>query len=324
MSRALDKGVLEALRRDNPELAYNDISRLFDSPRDDGLLLEIEFLGEGYPVAPGATFLVEGNAVGIPKIRLFQAFSLAYRRFKGDDPQASRPQEDKQSLVEVLRPTAVLLLVDPEHLTAANSRKREILGEISQGGNVNACLQREKWALDSLLTSWLHRHTKSPVLWNHRRWLLSQFQKYGLPVDVPGEIRAVVLISGVRHPKNYYAWDHARWLVRTFLGSKPDQEVAVLLRVIADVKGWCLAHRDDISGWTFLHFLLRRGGAELEGERAGVFRSVLQGAESPEDLLMLEEIGGRMFDGVRSGGSDTSNAELAMRRFRILREAQAS
>ncbi|KAL2105943.1 hypothetical protein VUR80DRAFT_7515 [Thermomyces stellatus] len=337
MSRALDKDVLNFLSQGDPGKAYDDISCLFDSPRDDGLL-EIEILGKSQPLVPDVSFLADGNAVGIPKIRLFQAFSVAYKRFQQSvlrpDPRAS----DYDSNI-LLRPTAVLLLADPEHLTAANTRKRAILRNVKDSRDIKGTLGREKWFVDSLLTSRLHRHTKSPILWSHRRWLLTQFQKYKLQLDIPTEIRTIILTSGERHPKNYYAWEHARWLLRTFV-DRQAEETTILQEIAADVRDWCLKHHSDISGWAYLHFVLRRGGVELAGERSGAFRGILQMAESfkwknesvwwfihamvatnllpPEDVSLLEEIGGRMF-GLGPGGTDS---DRPAKWFRIFRESQ--
>src|SRR5690606_9823160 len=131
-------------------------SRLFEAPRADGLVLEIEILGKTHPLTPDVSFLIDENAVGIPKIRLFQAFSVAYTRFKKLVTQVL-PQEDGRVSAEVFRLTAVLLLVDAEHLTAANARKRAILQDFRRGGDIGERLRREKWFVDSLLTSRLHR-----------------------------------------------------------------------------------------------------------------------------------------------------------------------
>lgn len=340
MSRALDKDTLDFLSRSNPGKVYDDISGLLDSPPDNAALLEIEILGKSHPLVPDLSFLADENAVGIPKIRLFQAFSVAYKRFQQGVIRPGQQGRDDSS-VGILGATAVLLLADPEHLTAANTRKRVILLAIKDGRDIRGSLEREKWFVDSLLTSRLHRHTKSPILWSHRRWLLTQFHKHGLNVDAPLEIRTIILISGERHPKNYYAWDHARWLVRTFVDGQAD-EMARLQEMVADVKDWCLKHHNDISGWTFLHFVLRKGGAELASGRSGAFRGILHMAESfkwqnesvwwfihamaatnmltPEDVSLLEEVGGRMF-GTAAGGPDGDG--LANKWFRGFRGAQA-
>src|SRR5690606_32717358 len=114
-------------------------------------------------------------------------------------------------------------LTDAEHLTAANTRKRAILRDAKDSSDIKSTLGREKWFVDSLVTSRLHRHTKSPILWSHRRWLLTQFQKQGLQVYVPTEIRTIIFTSGERHPNNYYAWDHARWLLTTFVDGHAEE-----------------------------------------------------------------------------------------------------
>lgn len=341
MSRALDKDVLKLLSHSDSVKVYDDIASLFDPVQDHDRLLEIEVLGKAHPLTPQVSYLKDENAVGIPKTRLFQAFSVAYERFKKHVIHVD-VQRLSHDWTELLRITAVLLLADPEHLTAANTRKRVIRQAIQNESDTTAALMREKWFADSLLTSRLHRHTKSPVLWSHRRWLLSQFQKHGVQVDVSFEIRNVVLVSGERHPRNYYAWDHARWLLRIFVDAQAD-ETARLQEMIADVKVWCLRHHDDISGWTFLHFLLCRGGAELGAERSSAFRGILQMAESfrwqnesvwwfmhamaatslltPEDVSLLEEIGGRMFGNSESEGFDSGG--LSRKWFRSFRGTQA-
>lgn len=339
MSRALDKGVLDFLRQSDSKKVYEDISRLFDSLSDNGVPLEVEILGKAHPLVPDVSFLIDENAVGIPKIRLFQAFSVAYKRLQQGVIRPG-PQGREDSSIGILGATAVLLLADPEHLTAANTRKRVLLRDAKDGGDIKGSLEREMWFVNSLLTSRLHRHTKSPVLWSHRRWLLTQFHKQGLHLDVPLEIRTVILISGERHPRNYYAWDHARWLARMFVDGQAD-EMATLREMVADVKDWCLKHHTDISGWTFLHFILHKGGDELNADRSEVFRGILHMAESfkwqnesvwwfshamaatnlltPEDVSLLEEMGERMF-GRGAGGSDGDG--LAKKWFRSFRGTQ--
>lgn len=335
MSRALDQDVLSFLSQSDPRSVYDDISGLLCSPPHNGVVLEIEILGKAHPLNPDLSFLLDENAVGIPKARLFQAFSVAYKRLQ-QGVIHSGPQGRLDNSAELLRATAVLLLTDPEHLTAANTRKRIILRDAKDNKDVKCTLDREKWFVDSLLTSRLHRHTKSPILWSHRRWLLTQFQKHGLHVNVPSEIRTVISVSGERHPKNYYAWDHARWLVRTFLDGQAD-ELARLQEMVADVKDWCLKHHNDISGWTFLHFVLRCGGAGLASDRSEVFRGILHMAESfkwqnqsvwwfihamaamntltPEDVSLFKEVGERVFGPGACGVDGDNLANKWFRRF---------
>ena len=336
MSRALDKDVLESLRKGDPRRVFNEISRIFDSPEEDGALLEIEFLGKAHPLPPETFFLRDGKDVGIPKLRLFQAFAAAYRSLKENLTGCS----EHQALIteELRKATVVLLLADPEHLTAANYRKRAILQDLGDGEDAASCLRREKYFLDSILTSRLHRHTKSPTLWSHRRWLLDQFKRHGIEIDACADLRQVVFVSGERHPRNYYAWSHARWLLTTFVTREAAE--ASLHDMITDVQGWCLKHHDDISGWSFLHFLLssRRGTKTSQQDTASaVFGSVIRMAESfrwrnesvwwflhalaaddddllrQADLSLLEDVGGRMFS---CFGSGEDEARLACKWFK--------
>ncbi len=246
----MDENTLAALKDSDPEVAYKAISRALTRPVGEGLL-DIEILGRSHPVEPGTHVLQDGNAIAVPKASLVQAFVVARNRLGA--------QQQQQQTEEVLAATAVMLLMDPEHLTAANTRKRLILGSL---GQVDALVAREKRLVDSLLTSHLHRHTKSPTLWSHRRWLLelalsssSSSSSSGVPVDVPGDLERVVMVAGERHPRNYYAWCHARWLVTTAACEAAQAGV-----ILAAAKAWCCRHHTDISGWAFLSFLLHDGG----------------------------------------------------------------
>lgn len=73
---------------------------------------------------------------------------------------------------------------------------------------------------------------------------------------------AVISKSGERHPKNYYAWQYGRRLfeaadIYNSLSAKSDFQE--LLRVsIKTVHGWCLRNPSDISGWSYILYLLRR------------------------------------------------------------------
>ena len=240
MSRVLEKDVAASLTAGNPIDAYNDIAQLFTTI-PTGRLLELEILGKSHPFPDGCSVLRDGCEAAVSKTGLVQAFIVA-RQVLTDHIDAS---DD-----ELLVGTAVILLMDPEHLTAANTRKRVLQGKLASGDrDVATVLGREKQFLDSLLTSRLHRHTKSPTLWGHLQWLLRISYSQGLHPNVLGDITSVVMVAGERHPRNYYAWGHARFLVQT--ASKiPGEEL------LSAVKFFCFQHHTDTSGWSFLVFLL--------------------------------------------------------------------
>ncbi|KAH7040476.1 uncharacterized protein B0I36DRAFT_310766 [Microdochium trichocladiopsis] len=292
MSRSLDPAVLESLRAQDPRPAYKDISSLFAQGLDttsqgQAQLLEIEFLGTSHPLEQGVSYLRDGHAVAIPKLRLAQAFMVA-RQILHEDLMSRHA--GLTILEKVLPATAVLLLMDPEHITAANTRKRALRCKLSSLEKDDAkarldAVNHEKHFVDSLLTSRLHRHTKSPTLWNHRRWLLELGKSEGRSLDLEDELKRVIMVSGERHPRNYYAWNHARWLLTEHVTTKSPAVGDVranMVHLCHIVKDWCLKHHGDISGWSFLGFILNQIHDEDEQTTARniVARDVLKITES--------------------------------------------
>lgn len=251
MSRALDKGVKEALKHGNHEEIFNAIAGVLSSRRNE--LLEIEFLGMSHLLEDGIYFLRDGPAIAIPKLRLVQAFIFAQSILKKNNGA----HQTKRKLL--LDATAVMLVMDPEHLTAANTRKR-LLVETHTEDNV----ENEKYFIDSLLTSRLHRHTKSPTLWNHREWLLRWSTENNITNDADRDFTKVILVAAERHPRNYYAWSHARFLRKSKLIDDPSKDTRRDIKWIQYTKKWCFSHHDDISGWTFLTVLLKDNTAEKQ------------------------------------------------------------
>jgi protein prenyltransferase alpha subunit repeat containing protein 1 len=246
MSRALDRHVIAALKAADGGAAYKDIANALTSPASTGLL-DIEFLGQSHPTEAGTHLLRDGDCIAIPKFSLVQAFFVARKVFQ--KYQQTRNGQG-ESLLEA---TAVMLLMDPEHLTAANSRKRLLEGGHEYSDHLEA-LTREKHFVDSLLTSRLHRHTKSPTLWGHRQWLLRLMSSLGVSLDVYDDLTKVVMVSAERHPRNYYAWCHARWL--TTLAQEGPEGGTLRTSLLEVTKAWCYRHHTDISGWSFFQALL--------------------------------------------------------------------
>lgn len=163
-----------------------------------------------------------------------------------------------------------MLLFDPEHITAANFRKRRIL---ALGGDTlehQNALHTELCFLDSILRSPLHRQTKSPTLWHHRAWLLSLVAPLEMKSASGKRIASIIFAgldsickSGERHPKNYYCWQYARRLVLALArvaaeSSAPFPFDWVVSAFSDKVCTWCFRHPSDISGWSFLLFLIAR------------------------------------------------------------------
>lgn len=272
MSRALDSDVRASISQEQSLKAYDAISKalLGAEQLEDGQLLEIEFLGKSHALPPGAFCLQDGNALALSKLGLVHAFFAARISFQRHG-SLQDTAEDPDALFAV---SNVILLMDPEHLTAANARKRLVKSASPSSDRVLELVRRDKVYIDSLLTSRLHRHTKSPTLWNHRRWLVETARQHGEAADVVQDIKNVVMIAGERHPKNYYAWWHARWLTELLPEDKRDK---VLVELVGATKAWCLRHGGDISGWTFLSFVLMQVDEEL---RSSIFFTELGNAAS--------------------------------------------
>ncbi|KAI1260792.1 hypothetical protein F5Y18DRAFT_246910 [Xylariaceae sp. FL1019] len=265
MSRSIDKNLVAQLKAEDPRPAYSSLSKLLTNLPESGLL-EFEFLGYSHQLEPGIFYLQDENAVAIPKLRLLQAFFVARGVLLKHLENGNVPLSD------VIAATAIILLMDPEHLTAANTRKRALL---SDGSPTVTTLMQEKQFLDTYLTARLHRHTKSPTLWSHRRWLFSESQKVGLHWNIRQDIKEVIMIAAERHPRNYVAWQHARLLVNA------DRSTAVY--VAADMKDFCLRNHSDISGWTFLSYCISQiNSHEI---RQKVYSSVLTDVLSLTDLF---------------------------------------
>lgn len=244
MSRAVDTKTNPFSSDETLQTIYNDIVNALNTPTTS--LLEIEFLGKSHPLPAGINILLDGNSIAVPKAKLVQAFIVARKIFT----ISSKDTEGKED--DIRDSTAVILLMDPEHLTAANARKR--LLQVSRGNSMEmlaVAIKTELRFLDGYLTSRLHRHTKSPTLWAHRRWVLELAGTVRMEPQILNDLESIVFVAAERHPRNYYAWLHMRWLMQSY---PPDQQIIV--NITALVKNWCLRHPNDTSSFSFLYFCL--------------------------------------------------------------------
>lgn len=79
----------------------------------------------------------------------------------------------------------------------------------------------------------------------------------------------IVMRAADRHPRNFYAWGYARALF-TYLTTPSSTKystpasailsLSLALSVLPSTHSWCMTHPRDISGWTFLVFLIQRLG----------------------------------------------------------------
>lgn len=271
MSRALNQDTILALGHGNPAAAFETISKALTHPGDQehGALLEIEILPKSHVLGSNIFLLQDENALGISKPALVQAFFVA-RKMLQDHHSGEGSYLSANHLLAV---TSVILVMDPEHLTAANSRKRLIIAQENDAIQLQL-IRLDKFLVDSLLTSRLHRHTKSPTLWSHRRWLTKTARNLGIQPDVLEDLKSIVMIAGERHPKNYYAWCHARWLTDLV---REDRASGFVQDLVDATKSWCFRNHTDISGWSFVTFLLMKLGDTVS---VGILNETLKLATS--------------------------------------------
>lgn len=251
------------------KLAYKTLCNYFNDHEED--IVEIEVLPSAIQPDNGI-LMQEGLNIGIPKKILALAYVEARKQFF----ENSISDESSSTAMQAAK---VMLLFDPEHLTAANYRKRRLLAlkagiSSAKDEAYQKALHVEMCFLNSILTSPLHRQSKSPTLWFHRLWISDLLMATDLYAT--SDIRraefwkdeiVAVCKAGERHPKNYYAWQYARRLVERV--DLPD----IYDYFAQHVQGWCLKHPSDISGWTFLLALTSK--VQLKSKRHDLVKEVL-------------------------------------------------
>ncbi|KAL1994310.1 hypothetical protein VTN49DRAFT_2979 [Thermomyces lanuginosus] len=245
--------------------------------RNSDEVLEIEVLPPGL----GGNLLRDGRAVGISKKALARAFLTArkiyFERYHCmSDPQLIETIEhDPRDSVA----SEVILLFDCEFTTACNWRKRRIRALVERdglnSGPISALLQREMSLLTTYVCSPLHRHTKSPTLWQHRLWVVKmQLESAADHGKMLVDEFNVALRAAELHPSNYYAFSYMRQLHAEVVarGCNGNVEDVLIQRMLS----WCLAHPADVSGWAFLFYLLNQPGGVPAVQRQRVMDRVIE------------------------------------------------
>lgn len=362
-----------------PEQLYRGLAQIFSDRQNNVLEIEI-LLPEFSPL------LHDGHAIGITKKALVQAFivarniffdSLAQKTGKDDKVSSTALPTVEEKTAQIAEPsgvanedervsvaTEIMLLFDCEHLTACNWRKRRIAAALVQSGNHAAAstmpgtkrreeklvqlLETERSLMTTYLCSPLHRHTKSPTLWQHRLWVMSRLteiqQRQQLDEQQPRKSRldamrrilgaelSVALRAGEQHPKNYYAFSYMRQLhsvlSRTLEGGSQDRAGEEPLSFFSELAGclvdstltWCLAHPRDISGWMFLLYLLE--ASTIKHVQRNAVRKVVQFALDVgwegESLWTFVDLATRKFDVEIDFWKEKSNLVDSSREERVV------
>lgn len=286
-------------------------------------VLEIAIL----PSSISETILHIDHCIGIPKPLLIPCFLRARSILFSHLTTTPDPSGAIATQKEALDATLVILLFDAGHTSALSLRKRSLWAlriaalavpiddgnnkiDVSKRQELIAMVLREIFWIDSLVTSPLYKHAKSPTLWAHRWWIVKWFWRdvAGAMIEsgdsVDEQVKAgrlikfmekeleIVMKAGERHSGNYHAWDHAREMVRLVMLFLPTgmerwdenntgtKEIGEAWRSwLGAVHQWCLGHPRDISGWSFLVFLMDQPMRHAEHGKDAV-RDVFQNTEN--------------------------------------------
>ena len=165
---------------------------------------------------------------------------------------ALSPQQSNQ----LDRLTRVVLLANPAHQTALNSRKRLV-----QNLTVDPHFELD---LSSSLLS-CRECAKESILWHHRRWLLGVIHEAppttgadSIPETVPPEALEVEFVrtSAACHvyPRNYHAWAHRRFCAKALVASQQSgapSNSGVLAEEYQRTLKWIESHISDYSAMNY-------------------------------------------------------------------------
>lgn len=213
--------------------------------------------------------LSEGN-LGVPKKVLYKLYLTAVAMlFDGKQSNAT------------VSPTSVILLANPAHQTALNSRKRLIL--------------RDQWSADrelaftELLLRGSSECAKQSIVWDHRRWIFLRL--YGTIVP-SGELLPLsgwlgpqewdnlpcIPITIVRreleltkracelYTRNYHGWNHWRYIMNmTYVRLKQDTDGGwkeLVDEQFREMMKWVEGHVSDYTSMHHLHGFTERFGLD--------------------------------------------------------------
>lgn len=249
--------------------------------------------GSEWPPSAHSPFLFIDKHLGVPRKVAYALYVDAVRKLLRLRPSVSSSPVADIETVAVLESSSIVLLVNPAHLLALNTRKRLLKCGLLDHAH-------ELSFTDALLT--LHEGAKESLLWHHRRWLLrlchaasvrnklqgargegmqrdsDTLEDLPMPASAFRREFAVVSAACELYPRNYHAWTH-RFLCASALLSliqtKIDQDtslrddalISVLAEEIAFGLTWIERHVSDYSAVQYscrLHAMLSKTQLRLD------------------------------------------------------------
>lgn len=228
-------------------------------------------------------FLLQERNLGIPQKTVYAAYRQAIAAFRPRPPNFLEFQENDVDsagnllVSDLLSSSAVLLLANPAHQTALNTRKRLIIAGLRDP-------RTELLFSAGLLT--LRECSKQTIIWHHRRWLLryiagpihrpdskkalsrllltdeDALHTYDISISLLHTEFDVALQASETYRRNYFAWSHRGRVFDALLyrtrkaldkaSSDGDGLVKLLREEHARVLQWIEQHVTDYTAMQYL------------------------------------------------------------------------
>ena len=201
---------------------------------------------------PTHPFLFVEDNLGVPQKVLYRAYMVAVRAYFGlrNESRKSTPSLPQSNRLD--RFTRVVLLANPAHQTALNSRKKLVQDHVVD----------PRWELNLFASLLSCRDcAKESILWHHRRWLLRVIYEVPatagadcIPETVPLDtLKAEFVCSSMAchiYPRNYHAWAHRGSCVRALVASLQSETPSNSSELSEEYQGtlrWIESHISDYS-----------------------------------------------------------------------------
>jgi len=206
---------------------------------------------------PTYPFLFAEDNLGVPQKVLYKAYLVAVRAYFALRNESRKSAPSPQQSNQLDRLTRVVLLANPAHQTALNSRKRLVQ-------NLTVDPHCELNLSASLLSC--RECAKESILWHHRRWLLGVIHEVpptagadSIPETVPPDALGAEFVraSAACHlyTRNYHAWAHRLFCAKALVASQQSgvpSNLGVLAKEYQRTLKWVESHISDYSAMNYV------------------------------------------------------------------------
>ncbi|KIY68093.1 protein prenylyltransferase [Cylindrobasidium torrendii FP15055 ss-10] len=227
---------------------------------------------EDWSANPEFPFLLSEGHLGIPQKLLYKLYVFAISVL-------SQPKL-RITVRDIIAATAVIVLANPAHTTALNTRKTLVLS--------NDLDPHNELTLTRAAILGCKDMSKQSVIWHHRRWLLQHLHSQVRPPFAENTNLAIpcttlkaelhlIAHACETYPRNYYAWAH-RLFCADILSQLVTQQVDGADDIVREEFQYCMKWIDThLSDYTAMNYAC---------QFANRFPSVASQPKSPHPLLL--------------------------------------